>query len=68
MKRDKGLDVLRGVAMSLVILVHCFYWVYFFKGQYSMIIKSLFLIEMPLFSLLVGHVMVILLKVNTVFI
>lgn len=53
-KRDQTLDILRGFAMSWVILVHCAYWLQFFQSPNAKDLKSLILIEMPLFFFISG--------------
>jgi len=53
-QRDNVLDILRGLAMIYVIFIHCIYWINIFNGRYSSTIKSLFLIEMPLFFFIAG--------------
>jgi fucose 4-O-acetylase-like acetyltransferase len=53
-QRDNTLDTLRGFVMMYVIFIHCIYWIDIFNGKYSSIIKSLFLIEMPLFFFIAG--------------
>ncbi|GMO55510.1 MAG: hypothetical protein Ta2A_00440 [Treponemataceae bacterium] len=40
--------------MMYVVFIHCLYWVGLFNGRYSSILKSLFLIEMPLFFFIAG--------------
>jgi peptidoglycan/LPS O-acetylase OafA/YrhL len=52
--RNRDIDTLRGFAMMYVIFIHCLYWIGLFNGKYSSVIKSLFLIEMPLFFFIAG--------------
>ncbi|MDR0507891.1 MAG: acyltransferase [Dysgonamonadaceae bacterium] len=53
-QRDKNIDTLRGFAMMYVVFIHCLYWIVLFNGKYISIIRSLFLIEMPLFFFITG--------------
>ena len=52
--RDSALDTLRGLAMMYVIFIHTLFWTPWFKDGAITIIKSFFLIEMPLFFFLAG--------------
>jgi fucose 4-O-acetylase-like acetyltransferase len=53
-ERNEILDTLRGFTIMYVIFVHCLYWLGLFNGNYSSVIKSFFLIEMPLFFFITG--------------
>lgn len=53
-KRDQTIDRLRGLAMFWVILIHVFYWGYFFKNDLIILLQSFFLFEMPLFFFVTG--------------
>jgi len=53
-ERNENIDILRGFTMMYVIFIHCLYHAGLFTGHYSSIIKSLFLIEMPLFFFISG--------------
>ena len=52
--RDVFLDDVRGCAMIWVILVHSLYWIGLFSNYPIYIIKSFFLIEMPIFFFVTG--------------
>lgn len=52
--RDIKLDIFRGITMWYVIFIHCLYWIGLFDGDSGMLIKSFFLIEMPLFFFITG--------------
>lgn len=52
--RDRTIDRLRGFAMLWVIVVHVFYWGYFFSNRYVNMLTSFCLFEMPLFFFLTG--------------
>lgn len=54
MQRDEELDIFRGFAIIWVLFIHCIYWPGYFSSNYVMIIKSFFLIEMPLLFLITG--------------
>lgn len=54
MYRDKTIDRLRGFAMFQVIVVHVLYWGNFFASEYTDVIKSFCLFEMPLFFFITG--------------
>ena len=54
MRRNKTIDIFRGLTMMYVIFIHCLYWPGLFNEGYAKIIKSLFLIEMPLFFVITG--------------
>jgi peptidoglycan/LPS O-acetylase OafA/YrhL len=53
-QRNREIDTLRGFAMMYVIFIHCIYWIGLFNEKYGPVIKSLFLIEMPLFFFITG--------------
>jgi peptidoglycan/LPS O-acetylase OafA/YrhL len=53
-KRDVTIDIFRAIAMIWVIFVHSLFWTGVFTTKIEYIVKSLFLIEMPLFFFLAG--------------
>lgn len=53
-KRDETIDLLRGLAMLWVIVVHVLYWGNFFRNGYINLLKSFCLFEMPLFFFVTG--------------
>jgi fucose 4-O-acetylase-like acetyltransferase len=52
--RNRNLDTLRSVAMMWVIFIHCLYHTSIFQSGISSAVKSLFLLEMPLFFFIAG--------------
>lgn len=53
-ERDEDLDIIRAIAIIWVIAIHCMFWLGLFSSPTQQIIKSLFLIEMPLFFFVAG--------------
>lgn len=52
--RDTSLDKLRGLAMLYIMVIHTLYGVGLFSGKLENIVKSYFLIEMPVFFFIAG--------------
>ncbi|MEG1010059.1 MAG: acyltransferase [Clostridia bacterium] len=53
-RRDEKIDILRGLAMMWVIVVHVVFWLPFFRNGTISTLKSLILFEMPLFFFISG--------------
>lgn len=53
-KRDISLDKLRGLAMLYIMVIHTLYGVGLFEEELENIVKSYFLIEMPIFFFIAG--------------
>ncbi len=52
--RYEKLDIIRGGGMLWVIFVHCLYWMGLFNEGRRLVIKSLFLLEMPIMFFAIG--------------
>ncbi len=52
--RDEYVDRIRGIAMIHVLLVHALFWCDLFVSPVEMTVKSLLLIEMPVFFFVTG--------------